>query len=409
MKQKSPLIVIFLTIFIDLVGFGIIIPLSPYLAKHYGANEIEVGLLQASYSLMQFLFAPLWGRLSDRYGRRPIILISLLGGGISYLLFAFSTQFWMLLVSRSLAGLFGGNISAASAYIADITPPESRSKNMGLIGAAFGLGFIFGPVFGGVLSHIGPTISEYPPFGIGFSALGAAALCVLNFTFAYFKLQESRKLGAPSHRPKVGRIELLFKYLKQTTINRLMISLFLSGLAMAHMESMLFLYVKEVFNWTLQQASFGFAYVGVMLVFTQGYLIRKLIPKYGERNLLLIGLLLGGVGISLSGIVENMWLMAITQTMLALGIGMLNPSAMGSISLLVGKDDQGGTMGVTQSLAALGRIIGPVSGGFLYHAVGRSVPFLTGGAFMIVALVLLLPIFKQLPQSGKSGTTASAH
>lgn len=406
MKNKSPLVIIFLTVFIDLIGFGIIIPLSPFLAKHYGANEIDVGILQASYSLMQFIFSPFWGRLSDRFGRRPIILISLVGCSLSYFLFAFSSQFWMLVVARCLAGFFGGNISAASAYIADITPPESRSKNLGLIGAAFGLGFIFGPVIGGVLSEIGPRISDQAPFGIGFAAVGAGTLCLGNAVFAFFNLKESHRFIG-SVRPKVNRLKLLASFLTHSTMARLMITFLLSGLAMAHMESMLFLYVNDVFAWTLQQASFGFAYVGVMIVFTQGFLIRKLIPKFGERNILITGLIMGGTGIFCLGFATNIAVLAFANTVLALGIGMINPSTLGSISLLASKEDQGGTLGVTQSLSALGRIIGPVSGGFLYHTFGRSTPFFTGGIFMFIGLFILLPIFSQLPQSGKSSAAAS--
>lgn len=400
MKTKSPLVIIFLTVFIDLIGFGIIIPLSPFLAKEYGADEIDVGILQASYSLMQFLFSPFWGRLSDRYGRRPIILLSVLGCSLSYFLFAFSSSFWMLVVARSLAGFFGGNISAASAYIADVTPAESRSKNMGLIGAAFGLGFIFGPVIGGVLSDIGPKISEAPPFGVGFAAVGAGVLCLANFIFAFFFLKESHRYNGVL-RPRVNRLKQLAKYLTQSTLARLMITFLLSGVAMAHMESMLFLYVKDVFDWTLQQASFGFAYVGVMIVFTQGYLIRKIIPKYGERNVLFMGLTMAGSGIFLLGLSTSIPLLAFANTILALGVGMVNPATLGSISLLASKDDQGGTLGVTQSLSAFGRIAGPISGGFLYHNFGKSTPFFAGGILMLLGLTVLLPVFKQLPQSGK--------
>src|SRR6185312_1090175 len=147
--NKNPLLVIFLTVFVDLVGFGIIIPLSPYLARQYGASAFEIGLMMAAYSLMQFIFSPFWGALSDRHGRRPILLMSIFATSLCHLLFYFSTTFWMLFVSRALAGLFSANISTASAFIADVTPAKDRSKNMGLIGAAFGLGFVFGPALGG--------------------------------------------------------------------------------------------------------------------------------------------------------------------------------------------------------------------------------------------------------------------
>src|SRR6185312_15700921 len=192
MKDKR-LLIIFLTVFIDLVGFGIIIPMNPYLAEAFGASPFQVGLLMSVYSLMQFIFSPFWGQLSDRVGRRPVILISLLGGAASHLGFAFATSFWALVLARSLAGLFGGNLSAARAYIADITPEKDRSKGMGLIGAAFGIGFILGPLIGYVFGRVGVHLGTLPPLGESFPALIAAFICFSNFLFAYFALPESRQ------------------------------------------------------------------------------------------------------------------------------------------------------------------------------------------------------------------------
>ncbi|MCB0393691.1 MAG: MFS transporter, partial [Bdellovibrionales bacterium] len=207
MKSKSPLLIIFVTVFVDLVGFGIIIPLSPYLAKHFGASGLQIGLLMSVYSLAQFIFSPLWGRLSDVYGRRPILLMSLLGSTLAHLGFAFASDLWMLFVARTIAGLFGANISAASAYIADVTDSKSRSKSMGIIGAAFGIGFILGPAIGGFLSEWGLQLGTQPPFGIGFSALGASLICFLNFLFACFRLPESLpKERRNLAKKKVGRL-----------------------------------------------------------------------------------------------------------------------------------------------------------------------------------------------------------
>ncbi|HEY9509065.1 MAG TPA: MFS transporter, partial [Verrucomicrobiae bacterium] len=200
MKRRPSVLIIFLTVFIDLIGFGMVVPLLPIYSKHYGASGLMIGVIGASFSAMQFIFSPIWGRLSDRYGRRPILLISSAGAAISYVLFAlasgmenYATAIWMLLFSRSFAGICGGNITVAQAYIADITPPQDRSKRMGLIGMAFGLGFIFGPVISGIgLKHLGNT-------GPGWLAAG---LCAANFLLALFILAESRKPNSEHAKPR---------------------------------------------------------------------------------------------------------------------------------------------------------------------------------------------------------------
>ncbi|NJM09791.1 MAG: TCR/Tet family MFS transporter [Bdellovibrionaceae bacterium] len=286
MKDKR-LIIIFVTVFVDLVGFGIIIPMNPYLAGKYGATPLQVGLLMSVYSLFQFIFAPVWGQLSDRYGRRPVILVSLLGAALAHTGFAFATSLTGLLIARGLAGLFGGNISAAMAYIADITAEKDRSKGMGLIGAAFGLGFICGPVLGGVFGEIGRGMGTTPPFNESFPALIAGLICFVNFLSALKFLPESRRGVASTSRG--FRFQRIYQALGKPVVGGLMMLAFLNAFAMAHIEASLFLYVQDHFAWSQTKASFGFAYIGVIMVFTQGYLIRKLLPKYGERRLLLLG------------------------------------------------------------------------------------------------------------------------
>jgi multidrug resistance protein len=402
--------VIFFTVFIDLVGFGIIIPLSPFLARQFHASATEVGLLMAVYSFMQFLFSPFWGGLSDRIGRRPVMLISLFGGGLSYLLFAFANQLWILFVARALAGAFGGNISTAHAYIADVTPTHERSKGMGLIGAAFGLGFIFGPLLGGLLGVLGQKLGNEPPLGLSFSALGACALCLANWLFAFFVLRESLPenlrgtKGALGRRPRANRLQELTKHLRRPQVGGLIIVFFLSGLAMAQMESMLFPYVADVFKWDLRTASYGFAYVGILMAFTQGYLIRKWMPRYGEPILLTAGL--GLFALSLAGIAVSttITMLAVTMTILALGNGLMRPPNLGIISLLTPADEQGATMGVTNSLASLGRIIGPVLGGLLYEKVGRISPFLFASVLAAIAFLMVLVDMRRLPTTAQGGT-----
>ncbi len=404
-SPRSPIFVIFMTVFIDLVGFGIIIPLSPFLSTKFGATATQIGLLMAVYSLFQFIFSPFWGSLSDRIGRRPVILISLFGGALSYVWFAFAQSLWMLFAARALAGLFGGNISTAHAYIADVTDEKNRSKGMGLLGAAFGLGFIFGPVLGGLLTVAGRKLGSEPPLGDSFPALGAAAICFVNFGIAWFVLKESlpqnlRNLS--SHRR--GRFNHLFEHLRRPLVGQLIYVFFLSGLAMALMEVMLFPFMQSKFGWDQVQASYGFAYVGVLMVFTQGYLIRKWMPRYGEPLLLMLGLLL--FAISLFGIAmsETVMAMAIVMTLLALGNGFMRPPNLGMISLLTPAHEQGAVLGVTNSLASLGRILGPVLGGVLYERIGRSAPFVSAGSLALIAFVVVLSSYARLPQSGKRRT-----
>jgi DHA1 family tetracycline resistance protein-like MFS transporter len=387
LKNKSKAIaIIFLIVFIDLVGFGLILPLSSYLAKDFGATGMQIGMLMMIYSLMQFIFSPIWGRLSDKVGRRPILLMSLLCSGLSYVGYSFSTSLTELFIWRALAGVFGANISTAMAYMADISDAKDRSKSMGLVGAAFGLGFMTGPFLGGILGDIGPSISTAPPFGRNFSALIAGIICFVNFIAAYFILKES--LTTKSVKVRKSRWELLKSHALRPRISSLLLMGFLTTFAMAHMESTIFLYVMDKFQWSLRFTSFGFAYIGLVIVFTQGFLIRKLLPIYGERILLIAGVLLASVGLLAIPFVTGPYTMALSQTFFAIGTGLINPCLTGSLSLLSGKDEQGEIMGVYQSMSAMGRILGPALGGIVYDQLGHSSPYLLAGAIMLVTVIL---------------------
>lgn len=399
MKDKR-LVIIFITVFIDLVGFGIVIPLNPYLAKTFGASPLQVGLLMSVYSLCQFLFAPVWGQLSDYYGRRPVILISLLGAAAAHTSFAFATSFWGLVAARSLAGVFGGNISAAMAYIADITAEKDRSKGMGMIGAAFGLGFICGPFLGGIFGTVGEQIGSAPPFGSSFAALIAGAICFLNFLSALKYLPESRTPSSASAKRSL-RLLKIAQALGTPVLGALVFLVFVNTFAMAHIEASLFLYVQDIYQWSLPTASFGFAYIGLIMVFTQGYLIRKWMPKYGERRLLMAGLLLSGAAYALISVEQGLPWLAAAVTILGLGNGLVNPALNGSVSLVSARDEQGGNLGVSQSLSSLARILGPPSGGYLYQQIGVWSPFAAASVLCVVALITALAIRKQIPERGK--------
>lgn len=401
--MKKPLIVIFFTVFIYLLGFGMIIPVLPLLSIHYGASAWEAGLLMSSYSLMQFIFAPFWGKLSDRYGRRPILMWCLLGEVISYLVLASSRSLEMLFVARLLTGFFGASISTASAYVSDVTTPENRSKGMALIGAAFGLGFLFGPAIGGGLTVFAESISTDVGFIASFSSYGVAILCLGTFIFAYFNLTESisAEVREKNSAIKRERLSNMLHYFKTPVVSPLITSFALVTLSMAMMEATLVLYMKDRFNWSIKEVSFGFAYIGVIIVFTQGYLVRKLIPRFGEKNLLRVGLFSMGMGFAGIGLATSIPMMGVVMTLVSLGSGLVNPSILGSISLLVPADEQGIAMGTTQSLSALGRVIGPAVGGFLFQSAAKNSPFLLGGGLTFFALSIIYIIYKSLPDHGK--------
>ncbi|MGZ3775278.1 MAG: MFS transporter [Pseudobdellovibrionaceae bacterium] len=401
-SNKSQLAIIFFTVFLYLVGFGVVIPILPILSRNFGASALQTGLLLSVYSLMQFIFSPFWGRLSDRLGRRPILLFCLLGEGMSYIIFSLSRSLEWLYIARLLAGFFGASLSTASAYISDITPKHERSKGMALIGAAFGLGFVIGPALGGALAVWGHHISSEPHFDTSFSGYWVAVLCFANFLFGIKFLKESLNEKSESAEKK-KRFSVMWHYLTKKTLGPLMTVFLLTSLAMSAMEATLILFMSEKFQWDVKQVSFGFAYIGVIIIFTQGFLVRRLLPKWGERKVLRLGLILFALGLTGIAIANSIPAMAVMMTLLSLGNGLSNPSTLGSISLLSDAKEQGVTMGVTQSMASLGRIIGPALGGAIYGTIAITAPFWTSGAMAFAALVIVITIYKFIPEHGRVG------
>lgn len=399
-SEKKPQVIIFLTVFIYLLGFGIVIPIIPILGVQMGASALQTGLLLSVYSLMQFVFSPFWGRLSDKYGRRPILLICLLGEVFSYLLFAQARSIELLFIARMFSGFFGASISTASAYISDITPPNERSKGMALIGTAFGLGFLFGPALGGGLTLWAEHLSTDTFFRTSFSSYWVALLCLVTFIFAWKNLKETHD---PSKTPpqRLNRFAQIIKYFKVPTVGPLIFVFFLSSLAMSTMEATLILYAKAKFDWGIKEVSFGFAYIGLVIVFTQGFLVRKLIPKLGEKQVLRTGLILMSMGLSGIAIAQSIPVLALTQTLLAIGTGFVNPAALGSISLLTNTNEQGASLGTTQGMASLGRIIGPAVGGALFGALTIESPFILSGLMTMIALFVVITIFGEIPNAGQ--------
>jgi MFS transporter, DHA1 family, tetracycline resistance protein len=381
----SPLLVIFLTVFIDLLGFGIIIPLLPFYAEHFGASALMVGLLSTSFSLAQFLFAPFWGRLSDRIGRRPVILLGLLGSAVSYAFFAMATSLAALFAARTLAGIAGANVPTAQAFIADTTTPETRARGMGIIGAAFGLGFIFGPAIGGFLSQ----------WGYAAPAWFAAALSLANFGAALVLLPESR----PDHvrdASRPGRLEAVRRAVVRPHLPMVLLVYFLVVTSFASFEAMFALYSERRFGFTAVTIGYMFAWVGVVLATVQGLLVGRVVKRLGEQVLIPAAILVLAIALGLVPFAGSVPVLAAACGLLACGMGFNSPSLLSAISRLADPRDQGSTLGVSQSLGSLARIIGPMWGGWVFDELGIRFPFYTAAALMLVACVLSLAVFSRV-------------
>lgn len=378
---KAKLGVIVLTVFLDLLAFGMVIPLMPLYADMFHASGYTIGWLLAIYSLMQFLFAPIWGRLSDRIGRKPVLIIGLWASALAHLVYGLAGSLPILIAARALAGIGGANISVAHAYVADITEPHQRAKSMGLLGAALGLGFIFGPALGGLLSQIDMAAAP----------LAAAGLAALNAVLAMAILKESRQVDAAPYKPYVHPlIPRTWKgAVNGAGIAMLVLVALLSMTAFSAFETVLPLFSKDQFGWGMSTVGWFLAYVGVLVVLVQGGLIRRIIPRLGESKSASVGLILTTLGLLWMAAGPGLLGFYLAMIPLALGVGMTNPSLSALVSLNSDKNQQGVALGFYQSAGSLGRVLGPLMGGVGYdltHGAGGSF----GAAALIMALAVLL-------------------
>ena len=410
--KKPSVLVIFLTVFIDLIGFGIVVPLVPLFSRHFGAHGFVIGVIIASFSAMQFVFSPIWGHLSDRIGRRPVLLGSTAGAAGSYVLFALAcgvadhtTALWMMVLSRGFAGICGGNITVAQAYIADITPAEHRSKRMGLIGMAFGLGFIFGPIIGGLsLKHFGDT-------GPGWVA---ACLCAGNFLLALFILSESLKPSS-EHVPNRPRMAQWSHTLGQPKIGLLVMVFFLATFCFSCFESTLPLLVTDNFHLDIQNDArsattvvYLFAFCGIIGAFVQGGMIGRAVKAMGEPKVIAMSLVFTAVSLGVIPFVKGTtplswgvlfqhaglpWLCMLSAlALLAVGSSLTRPPLFGLLSNLTPSHEQGATIGVAQSAGSLARILGPIFATTVLHYL-PPLPYLTCTVVLLGTSVL---VFQQL-------------
>lgn len=397
-KRNSALTFVFITMLIDVIGIGIIIPGIPDLLKHITGGTLsdaaeEGGLLMSSYAIMQFFFSPIIGGLSDKYGRRPVLLASLFGFGIDYLLTGFATNIFWLFAGRIFAGIFGASFSTAGAYIADVSEPEKRAQNFGLIGAAFGLGFILGPMIGGFVIKLG----ERAPFFV------AAALALLNFVYGYFALPESLK---PENRREfewkranpIGTLRQMFKYDSVLALITPFILVTIAGYAT---QSTWAYFTREQFGWDGTMVGYSLAMVGLMAAIVQGGLTRVVIPKLGMEKSIYIGLVLWAVGYVMYAMATEGWMMFAFTVVASLG-GIAMPALQGIMSNAVPPNEQGELRGGLTSLMSLTAIIGPLlmSYSFAYFTDKKnsiylpSIPFWIGAGLVFISLIWIFQALK---------------
>lgn len=378
---RSPLAVVFVTVFLDLVGFGIVIPLLPLYGQRFGAGPVAAAWLLAIYSLMQFFFAPGWGRLSDRVGRRPVLLIGLAGSALSYLAFGLGGSLAVLFLARAAGGMMGATIGVAQAYIADVTPPQDRARGMGMIGAAFGLGFIFGPAIGGLLSRFGP---EWP-------FLGAAALSAANGIVAYFRLPESLPPHARAAQPaRAGlRARLATVAGASSRLRRLYAIGFLTTLALSAVEATLAMWAVRRWLMTQEGIGYGFAAIGLVAAIAQGFLVAKLVRRMGERRSALLGLALLAIALAAVPLAPSLPFVGAALALWAIGQGAATPAVTAMISHQAGPAEQGRILAASQSLSALARVLGPWWGGIALAHVSLAAPYVAAALLIVAAFAVL--------------------
>jgi MFS transporter, DHA1 family, tetracycline resistance protein len=368
----SPLGIVFTTVVIDLVGFGIVLPILPLWAETFGASPVQIGLITASYAVMQLLFAPVWGRLSDRYGRRPIILVSLAGSAASALMIGLAGTLVVLFVARVLQGIAGASYAAAQAYVADVTSKEERARGMGMIGAAFGLGFILGPAFGAVFS----AVDERLPFFV------AAGLAALNWLIAYRRLPESLRPGSTS--APTPRLAAMRRALGSRELAPLVWLSFVATFAFVGMESTFALFGERRFEYDAVEMGLLFTYIGVLAAVGQGLLVGRFVARWGESRVLIAGLVGTAVGLAVTALAHELWVLLVGLLFLAVASGLVFATTTALISLAVDDRDQGVILGLNASVGSAARIAGPVVAALLFQHAGIAVPLVVGAALFAV-------------------------
>lgn len=389
--RKRGRMTVFLTVLLDLLGFGMILPILPFYGQDFGASDLQVGFLFAAYSLAQLLFSPILGRLSDRFGRRPLLLATIALNALAHTGFAFAPTYGILVATRFVSGVAASNLAIAQAYMADVTAREERSKAMGMIGAAFGLGFILGPAFGGTLALLGRAAVP----------LGAAALALVNLAMAWSFLPESLSLSVRRGRESANGsaqgsaqgsahwldLSRLRDVSRDGALVGLMLLILVVTSCFSMMEATLALFAQARFGWGDLEMSATFVYIGVLGVIVQGGLIGPLVRRFGEARLIPVGTAFQAAGLLLIPRAGTALGFAAVTGLLAIGIGLNSPAILGLLSRLTDDASQGGVLGLSRSFGSLARVVGPVVGTLVFQRVGAGAPFRWAGWVMAASVV----------------------
>lgn len=373
--MTRPLLIILLTILVNLIGFGIIVPLLPFYAETFGASPFQIGTLFAVFSLCQLFAAPVLGDWSDKYGRRPILVLSLAGTVVSFVMLALAHSYTMLFLARVVDGLSGGNISTARAYVADVTEPRDRARAYGLIGAAFGLGFILGPALSGVLA----------PISIAAPIWAAAGLTLIATVMAWVWLPET------VHRARAGTglpFTNLATMMRRPDLRRVLMIDFSYWFSFAVFQTTFALFVARRYHFDAPQTGYVFAAFGVLGAIVQAVLIRPVVNRFGDKPTFMAGLVCGAIGLVATALTHSVTLFALSLVPLALGIGFGHPTMTSLVSRAARGDEQGRVQGAASAVESLGRTIGPVWGSASLQRFGEGMPYVTAAGFLMVTLLL---------------------
>jgi MFS family permease len=377
---RGALLFIFAAVFLDLLGAGLLLPIIPYYVRQFDQDALTVGLLALSFAAAQFLATPALGLVSDRIGRRPVLIFSVLGSGLAYLVFGMAHALWLLFVARIADGFTGGNISTAQAYIADVTTPQERAKNLGLIGAAFGLGFIFGPALGGLLARIS---LQAPAFAAG-------GLSLLTAGFGYFVLPESlpadRRRREPIRLRELNPAKQIGAALRRPELRPFLLALFALNFALSGLQTNFPVFTLTRFHLGPEQNAVIFTFLGVIAALMQGVAIRRLVIWFRAKPLEVTGLGLMAAGLLVLAFSSALWMVYAAVAAIAIGSGMATPTLTGTVSRSVSGLEQGMILGTSQSLNSLTRIFGPVWAGLAFDYVGPGAPYWTAAVVVLAAM-----------------------